>query len=70
MTTKKELLSVFRRKCIDCCVGQVGEVKKCTVQRCELWPYRMGVDPNPTERGFAKKPSSSRRVFGKKGGVE
>ena len=32
----------IRAKCIDCCCGQVYEVKKCTVTHCPLWTYRMG----------------------------
>jgi len=30
-------------------------IKLCTVQRCELWPYRFGLDPSPSRtRGFKK----------------
>ena len=64
MTTKAQLLKAVRAKCLDCCCYQVAEVKACTATRCELWPYRMGRDPNPSGRGFAKNPTASREVFG------
>lgn len=51
MTTKRDILSTIRDKCIDCCCGSLGEVKKCSAQTCHLWPFRMGKDPNPS-RGW------------------
>jgi len=47
MTTKAQLLKVIRRECISCMGGYDGEVLKCTTPNCELFPYRMGKDPNP-----------------------
>lgn len=38
-------LKVMRAKCIDCCGGELGEVRKCTAVSCPLWPYRMGTNP-------------------------
>ena len=43
------LLTVIRKKCLDCCVGQISEVRLCTATACDLWPYRMGTNP------FAKR---------------
>lgn len=51
MTTKTELLKVIRRKCYDCSEGSVSEIAKCPVQRCDLFPFRMGRDPNPARKG-------------------
>jgi len=51
MTTKTAILKAIRGKCLDCCVGNAAEVKKCTVQTCEIYPYRFGVDPNPSRKG-------------------
>jgi hypothetical protein len=67
MTTKAEILKAIRHKCIDCCCGQIAEVKLCTVQRCELWPFRLGMDPNPSRTGFAKLPAPTRGIFDEKG---
>ena len=32
----------IRRKCLDCCCGNHTEVRRCTAQKCPLFPYRMG----------------------------
>ena len=39
-TRKQAILA----KCLDCSGGIRGEVRKCTVTRCPLWPYRMGTE--------------------------
>ena len=57
MTTKTEILTVIRSKCLDCCCYQTAEVWECRVSTCGLWPYRLGMDPEPSRtRGFAKSP--------------
>lgn len=35
----------IRARCIDCCVGSISEVRKCTAVACPSWPYRMGSSP-------------------------
>lgn len=42
---KRPILQVIRAKCLDCCVGQPGEVRLCNFKDCDLWPYRMGKNP-------------------------
>ena len=32
----------IRMKCVDCCCGNMAEVRKCPVENCSLWRYRMG----------------------------
>ena len=32
----------IRLKCIDCCCGNMSEVRKCPATSCPLWRYRMG----------------------------
>lgn len=32
----------IRLKCIDCCGGNMAEVRKCPVEKCPLWRFRMG----------------------------
>ena len=55
MTTKAGILSAIRRKCLDCCCEQPGEVRACHITACDLWPFRFGSDPSPSQtRGFAK----------------
>jgi hypothetical protein len=55
VTTKSTILQAIRRKCLDCRCGQPGEVNKCHLTTCDLWPFRFGRDPDPSpSRGFAK----------------
>jgi hypothetical protein len=55
MTTKTAILQAIRHKCLDCSVYQPAEVRECPVSRCGLWPFRFGIDPDPSRtRGFAK----------------
>lgn len=39
-------LRAIRLKCLDCCCQQIAEVRTCTITSCELWPFRMGHNPN------------------------
>ena len=55
MTTKANILQAIRRKCLDCSCYQPIEVRNCHLSTCDLWPYRLGRDPDPSpNRGFAK----------------
>ena len=36
----------IRMKCIDCCCGNMAEVRRCPVTNCPLWRYRMGHEEN------------------------
>jgi hypothetical protein len=57
MTTKAAVLHAIRNKCLDCSCYQPVEVRECPLTTCGLWPYRFGVDPDPSpNRGFAKSP--------------
>ena len=38
-------LRAIRMKCIDCCGGQISEVRLCPCKQCVLWPYRMASNP-------------------------
>jgi len=35
-------IKAIRAKCIDCCVGDKSEVRKCVALKCPLWAFRMG----------------------------
>jgi hypothetical protein len=39
------ILAVIRAKCLDCCVQQSEEVRKCVSVICPNWPYRMASNP-------------------------
>jgi len=34
----------IRAKCLDCCGGSSGEIRKCVAISCPLWPHRMGTN--------------------------
>lgn len=46
----RPISKIIRKKCIDCCGGQVGEVAKCVCITCPLWVYRMGKNPFLSEK--------------------
>lgn len=35
----------LRLRCVDCCAGNLSEVRKCTAVACPSWPFRMGKSP-------------------------
>lgn len=48
---KRPILKAIRAKCLDCCGGESGEVRKCTSVDCDLWAYRMGTNPFTRRKG-------------------
>ena len=40
----------IRRECLDCCAGQVIEVRLCEATGCPLWPFRAGQHPYTKSR--------------------
>lgn len=49
-------MKVIRAKCLDCSNGSSNEVKLCPVQRCPLWPFRSGHNPNRAGIGGGRLP--------------
>ncbi len=39
---KTELMKIIKAHCLECSGGEKGEVRLCTVTRCNLYPVRMG----------------------------
>ena len=49
-------IKAIRAKCLDCCCGQLAEVRLCPCDNCPLWPYRMGKRPKiPPEAAAEEK---------------
>ena len=42
-------IKAIRKKCLDCCSGQMQEVRLCPLKTCALHPYRMGHRPKDEE---------------------
>jgi len=38
-------IKAIRKKCLQCCCGQVVEVRECHITDCAIWLYRMGKRP-------------------------
>jgi hypothetical protein len=47
---EKNPLKALRGRCLDCCCGVAGEVRKCTAVTCPSWPFRMGINPHREKR--------------------
>lgn len=45
----------IRRKCLDCCMNQVEEVKRCPIEDCPLFPFRFGKNPFRTKREYTEE---------------
>lgn len=45
MSKVRTPIKTIRLKCIDCCCGQIKEVRECPCVDCALYPYRMGRRP-------------------------
>lgn len=48
-------LNAIRARCVDCCAGELSQVRRCAHLDCPSWPYRMGTNP------WRKKPSEAQR---------
>ena len=50
MANLQNPVQAIRAKCIDCCCGQVAEVKLCPAEDCPIWPFRLGKNPFRAKR--------------------
>jgi hypothetical protein len=50
----------IRRKCLDCCAGQIAEVRLCEAVSCSLWPFRAGRHPYTKTRLLEADPDGRR----------
>jgi hypothetical protein len=57
----------IRAKCLDCCCGQAVEVRRCTIKKCPLFPYRMGKEDKdvylPSEDEFDENTPENSMIF-------
>jgi hypothetical protein len=51
--SEKNPLKALRARCLDCCCGQPGEVRKCIAITCPSWPFRMGINPFRQKRSLS-----------------
>ncbi len=67
--TMPTLAEAARAKCLDCCGGQLREVRSCMALACPLWPFRMGSDPFRGIRGTPVEIGSRRPISDPSGGI-
>lgn len=48
-------VKAIRAKCLDCCCGQINEVKECTAVNCPLHPFRFGKNPYRAKRELTEE---------------
>lgn len=65
--TRLTPLRAIRAKCLDCCAGQVAEVRRCELENCPLFPYRFGKRPkegiDTPDSSFSEKAHENRGFF-------
>lgn len=53
-------LQAIRAKCVDCQAGSFKEVRDCRSEKCPLWPYRFGKNPN--RKGIGGNPNLTKKA--------
>ena len=53
-------IKAIRAKCLDCCCGQIVEVRLCPSEKCALWPYRMGHRPKTNKESTEEAEAENR----------
>ena len=48
-------LKAIREKCLDCCCGSAQEVRLCTCEKCALYRFRFGKNPNRAGIGESRR---------------
>ena len=54
-------MKAIRAKCLDCVNGQIYEINKCHIEKCPLWKYRTGHNPNRKGKG-PKRPFQTKNT--------
>lgn len=53
----------IRLKCLDCTCNQPAEVRRCPVQNCPLWRYRMGKEENDELKPIRKNSEKTDEIL-------
>ncbi len=61
----RPLLKAIRANCIGCCGGAEGEVRRCRIVDCDLWPFRMGSNPFRTREMTEEQRAATAERFAK-----
>lgn len=55
MSKSTNPVKAIREYCLDCCAGQVNEVKLCTDDICPLHEWRFGKNPYRVKREVSEE---------------
>ena len=55
MEYKTNPVKAIREKCLECSNGQPSEVKCCPVEKCPLYPFRLGKNPFRQKREMTEE---------------
>lgn len=47
-------LEAIREKCMECSCGDATEIRLCPIEKCPLYPFRFGKNPNRAGIGNKK----------------
>lgn len=61
MAEKLTARQAIRKHCVMCSEDSVYEVKRCTVKKCYLWPFRNGVGWQDPDTGKVEKKAVSEK---------
>lgn len=62
-------MKAIRAKCLDCCCGQIQEVRSCICEKCPLHAFRFGKRPkasNYTAKGTSTEKTLVSSTFTEK----
>lgn len=58
-------VKAIREKCLDCCCWSATEVSLCQVERCPLYPFRLGKNPYRAKQSLTPEQEEARRQRGR-----
>jgi len=66
----KNPLRAIRAHCVDCAGDVVGEVRKCHLIKCALWPMRMASNPFHAQSKHSQNKEKAPKALLRPGAVE
>ena len=55
-------LLAIRERCLGC-AESAREVRNCTFEDCQIWPWRMGTDPDGAGQGDVRRKRKAMRAY-------
>lgn len=55
-------LQAIKEKCLDCCCGNVAEVRRCEILKCPLYDFRTGHKPKVVDENKPRRQISAEHL--------